>query len=75
MADQLPQVVAGLNFVVEVRCPICQNLNKYQSLTSVHGNVKNHLRKAEKDRSADWSIDGRCESCDKWFKIVKTVFM
>ncbi len=74
MAD-IPQVAAGLDYTVQVRCPHCQNLNKYQALTSVHGNVKNYLRKAEADRPKDWSVDGRCESCDKWFKIVKTLLM
>jgi phage FluMu protein Com len=75
MADELLKVAAGVNFSVEVRCPNCQNLNKYQGLSSVHSNVKNHLRKAEKDRPADWSVDGKCESCDRWFKIVKTLWM
>lgn len=71
--SQLPQVMAGLNFTVEVRCPVCQNLNKFQSLTAVHSNIKNYLKKA--DKPAEWSVDGRCESCDKWFKIVKTAWM
>jgi phage FluMu protein Com len=71
--NQLPQVLAAINFTVEIRCPNCQNLNKYQSLTAVHTNVKNFLKKEEKP--AEWSVDGRCESCDKWFKIVKTMFM
>lgn len=71
--DQLPHVIAGLNFSVEVRCPRCQNLNKYQTLSSVHTNVKNFIKKAEKP--ADWGVDARCESCNKWFKIVKTAWM
>lgn len=71
--NQLPQVVAGLNVTVEVRCPTCQYLNKFHTLSVVHGNIKNYLKKDEK--SNDWSVDGRCGSCDKWFKIVKTVWM
>ena len=71
--DPLPQIVAGINFVVEARCPICQNLNKFQPLSSAHNNVRNQLRKTEKPEN--WSVDAKCESCDKWFKIVKTVYM
>ncbi len=70
----IPKVIAGLNVSVEVRCPFCQNLNKYQALTAVHGNVKNYYRKAEKDRG-DLSVEAKCDSCNKYYKIVKTAWM
>lgn len=71
----VPKIVVGLNFTVEARCPHCQNLNKYQQLNSVHSNIKRHLMKLDAEKPADWAVDAKCQSCDKWTRIVKTVFM
>lgn len=66
-----PKVPGVINFIVEVRCPHCQNINKFQPLTAVHGNIKTHLLK--KSESPDF--EGRCLICEKKFHIVKSVFI
>lgn len=65
------QVVCGLDFTVEVRCPYCQNLNRYQKLSAVHGNIKNALTKKQET----FQVEGKCATCDKKFQVVKAILM
>jgi phage FluMu protein Com len=66
-----PKVVCGLDFTVEVRCPHCQNLNRFQKLSAVHGNIKNNLLK----KVDDFQVESKCSTCEKRFQIVKAILM
>jgi phage FluMu protein Com len=67
----MPQVPGVISFVVEVRCPHCQNMNRFQPLSAVHSNIKtSFLKKADSVNFA-----AKCMTCEKPFQVVKTVFI
>lgn len=66
-----PKVPGVINFTVEVRCPHCSNMNRFQALTAVHGNMKSHLIK----KSDAPDFEGKCMTCEKKFHVVKSTFI
>lgn len=66
-----PKVPGVINFVVEVRCPHCSNINRFQQLSAVHSNMKSQLMK----KSDTMDFEGKCMTCEKKFQVVKSVFI